>query len=180
MCFIERTIIYKGAEITVCSDGTIIWNHSVRKHHKNADGYPVVSVKTDKGWRQLGVARLLALAFIPNPDNLPEVDHINFDRQDFSLENLRWISHAENVRRSTPNKPDMKGKNNPNFGNHKLSEFYKAHPEIAMQKQRRPGKQNGRYKHGKYMTEKCIDYPVKEYAAGEISAAEVLCPCQAG
>lgn len=175
-CFIEKTINYNGAEITVNSDGTIIWNNSIRNHHLNADGYPVVTIKTDKGWRQLGVARLIAIAFIPNPDNLSEVDHINFDRTDYSINNLRWISHAKNVRRSTVNKPDMHGENNPNFGNRKLSAFYKEHPEIAKQKQSRPGKKNGRYKHGYYMTGKCIDYPIGEYAACETPAAEALCP----
>lgn len=120
----------------------------------------MVSIKTDRGWRQLGVARLIALAFIPNPDNLSEVDHINFDRTDYSIDNLRWVSHAENVKRSTVNKKDMHGSNNPNFGNHKLSEFYKTHPEEAKRNQSRPGKQNGRYKHGLYVTSgKCIDYP---------------------
>jgi len=42
------------------------------------------------------VARLVAIAFIPNPDNLPEVDHINRVRDDDRVENLRWVTHSEN------------------------------------------------------------------------------------
>ena len=166
----EKTILYKGVFITVDSNGTIIWNNKIRNHHENADGYPCVSINTADGWRQIGVARLIATAFIPNPDNLPEVDHINYNRKDFSVENLRWVSHAENVRHSVVNKPDMHGSNNPNYGNRKLSLFYQQHPEIAKEKQGRPGKQNGRYIDGRYMSEKCNDHPEKEYTTGEIPA----------
>lgn len=150
----KKEIEYMGEKIIVDSDGTIIWNNKVRNHNLNHDGYPVVSVKTQKGWRSFGVARLIAMAFISNPNNLPEVDHIDFNRENFSIENLAWISHEENVRRSVPNKPDMTGENNPNFGNRKLSQFYKEHPDIAKEKQGRPGKQNGRFIHGRYMSEK--------------------------
>ena len=150
----EKTIIYQGAEILVNSNGVIIWNNKIRKHSINKDGYPVVSIETSKGWRTPTVHRLIALAFVPNPENLPEVDHINFNRADYSIDNLRWVSHADNIRHSINNYPDKHGENNPNYGNRKLSQFYKTHPEEAKQKQGRPGKQNGRYKHGRYMSEK--------------------------
>ena len=42
------------------------------------------------------VHRLVALTFIPNPDNLPEVDHINNNRVDNNYLNLRWVSRSEN------------------------------------------------------------------------------------
>ena len=114
----------------------------------------MVSIKTNKGWRSIGVSRLIAIAFIPNPDNLPEVDHINYDRTDYSLSNLRWTTHADNIKRSVVNLPDRHGANNSNYGNKKLSQFYKEHPDIAKIKQGRPGKQNGRYIDGRYMSEK--------------------------
>lgn len=46
------------------------------------------------------VHRLVALAYLPNPDGLAEVDHLNFQRADNRVENLEWVSHAENVRRA--------------------------------------------------------------------------------
>lgn len=43
------------------------------------------------------VHRLVALAFIPNPENKPEIDHINCNRFDNRIENLRWVTRLENA-----------------------------------------------------------------------------------
>lgn len=150
-----KTIEFKGTTIDVYEDGTITWNNKIRKHNLNSDGYPVVSICTKDGWRNVGVAVLIAIAFIENPNNYKEVHHKNFDRTNFSIDNLEWISHRDNVRKSICNKPDRHGKNNPNYGNRKLSEFYKLHPEVAKEKQSRKGKQNGRYIDGRYMKSVC-------------------------
>jgi len=46
--------------------------------------------------RPKGTHQLLALAYIPNPDNLPIVDHIDKDTINNSLENLRWVNKSQN------------------------------------------------------------------------------------
>lgn len=43
------------------------------------------------------VARLVALAFIPNPENKPEVDHIDGDKHNNCVDNLRWVTRVDNA-----------------------------------------------------------------------------------
>ena len=61
-------------------------------------GYPSVTLCKNRRSRQYRIHRLVAEAFIPNPDNKPFVDHLNTDRTDFRIENLRWVDAGENAR----------------------------------------------------------------------------------
>ena len=63
----------------------------------DAHHYPCVQLfKNGKG-KRCKVHRLVAEAFIPNPSNAREVDHINTMRNDNRVENLRWVTHKENM-----------------------------------------------------------------------------------
>ena len=59
-------------------------------------GYRMVDLYKDNIKQKCRVHRLVAMAFIPNPLNKREVDHINFIRHDNRACNLRWATSKEN------------------------------------------------------------------------------------
>lgn len=63
----------------------------------NSRGYYQVSLFKNGEQKNFKVHRLVALAFIPNPDNKECVDHINGIKVDNRVENLRWCTHKENM-----------------------------------------------------------------------------------
>ena len=91
---------YEGLyAITSCGK---VWSYKYKKFLKpviSNRGYLIVALYKDGQYKWYSVHRLLAEAYIPNPDNLPEVDHIDSDKTHNYLNNLQWITHKDNVRK---------------------------------------------------------------------------------
>lgn len=61
-------------------------------------GYLIVQLHGADGPKNHKVHRVVAKAFIPNPEGKPEVNHIDFDKKNNSDFNLEWVTAKENVR----------------------------------------------------------------------------------
>ena len=74
------------------------------KQTNRSKGYLAVHLRENNGqFRFYNIHRLVALAFISNPQNLPQVNHKNENKQDNRVENLEWCSASHNINWGTRN-----------------------------------------------------------------------------
>lgn len=75
------------------------------KHHSgkmitktdNGNGYLIVCLRYKSKRKNYYVHRLVADAFVPNPNKLSEVNHKDFDKRNNAASNLEWVTRSENV-----------------------------------------------------------------------------------
>lgn len=93
----SKKIVYQEREYIVFENGRIVGpkGRDLTWFYNN-DGYPYVCTKHGAAY----VHRLVALAFVPNPNGYKEVDHKDGNRANPNAYNLEWVSHSENVRRA--------------------------------------------------------------------------------
>lgn len=74
----------------------IIKNNKIRKLQQKNNGYLQLILNKNSVQKHHYVHRLVAQAFIPNPENLPCVNHIDHDRTNNRVDNLEWCTYDYN------------------------------------------------------------------------------------
>lgn len=72
-------------------------SEKILKPNKSARNHLLVKLVKDGKEKSVSVHRLVAQAFIPNPENKPAVDHIDTNVLNNSVDNLRWVTAHENA-----------------------------------------------------------------------------------
>lgn len=103
---------------TVQENGDVISHYTgeplkVITYKKNKQGksviYPRVSLKYKGKTKKFALHRLIAMVFIPNPYNLPHVNHKDGNRLNNHVDNLEWCTHEENIKHAMENGLNPKG-----------------------------------------------------------------------
>ena len=87
-----------------------IWDNVKNRQLKNrakVQGYPTAALGAFEGAEHIGMIymhRMLGITFLHNPDNLDEIDHIDADRENFDLSNLRWCTVSQQNANRTINR----------------------------------------------------------------------------
>ena len=73
------------------------------KNINSTNGYVYVFLCNNGKYRNIRVHRLVAEAFIPNPNNLPQINHKDGNKQNNKVDNLEWCTCQENIRHAIKN-----------------------------------------------------------------------------
>jgi hypothetical protein len=76
------------------------------------NGYLRVKLSKNGKTKKCRVHRLVAEAFLDNPEKKPEVNHIDEDKTNNQVENLEWIWHKDNINHGTHNERSAKANTN--------------------------------------------------------------------
>ena len=132
----------------IYEDGKVYSKNSKRylKPWINSRGYKLIDLWKKEGKKAHTVHRLVAEHYIENIENKPQVDHINRDKLDNRVENLRWVTISENQQNT--------GKRINNTSGHKNICYVKNRNRWKYQK-----KIKGKYHHKYFKTlEEAIEY----------------------
>jgi predicted XRE-type DNA-binding protein len=90
--------VRRSSRVQVYSDGRIFhFNKKIISKYICNNGYYTVGLTRDSKTIQYSIHRIMAIAFIPNPDNKPEVNHKDGIKLNNTLDNLEWNTTKENA-----------------------------------------------------------------------------------
>ena len=96
--------ILQNKEYKISNLGNVKKGNQKLKIRKNKDGYCYVDIFVNNEKKTVLVHRLVAQAFIPNPNKLPQVNHIDENKSNNFVNNLEWCSRSYNINYGNRNK----------------------------------------------------------------------------
>ena len=97
-----RSVVGYETRYLIDESGNIFSQPSNKKMatFPNKDGYLVINLYQNNTCKQFRVNRLVAIAFIDNYNDLPEVNHIDEDKMNNHISNLEWTTRSGNMEHS--------------------------------------------------------------------------------
>lgn len=92
-------------EYSIDNTGNVFSSAQPMRLQKNKNGYLTVYISDINKRKRLYVHRLVALAFVENPNNLPEVNHKDLDKTNNNASNLEWTTRKGNMLHMFRNRP---------------------------------------------------------------------------
>lgn len=99
MC-IRKLSKFPGYSISDQGEVINLKTNKILKCSKDRDGYLQLSISSDNKSYSRRIHRLIAETFIPNPENKPQVNHIDGNKLNNHISNLEWVTAKENIRHS--------------------------------------------------------------------------------
>ena len=98
---VDRKVEYKRHKNKT---GMQVRKSKIKSLCKTKNGYLRIILSKKGKHKMLFVHRLVAQAFLPNPNNLREVNHIDCNKENNCVDNLEWVSSKENHKHAIKNK----------------------------------------------------------------------------
>lgn len=96
----DGKILSEYTNYIITNDGRV-YNSKRNKYlsfSRNESGYMFVGLSDGKKRTSFSAHRLVAMLFLDNPNNYPEVNHKDGDKSNNTIDNLEWVSHSDNMK----------------------------------------------------------------------------------
>ena len=93
----EDGVVRSLDRVTTGVNGREYYNKGVTLKSSNNKGYLQVRLYKDNGSRTIPIHRLIATTYVPNPNNLPQVNHKDGNKKNNHYTNIEWCTPSENT-----------------------------------------------------------------------------------
>lgn len=97
----NKNIDINGIVYTIYENGDVYnGTRKIKQRPCYHDGYASFTAGKKNCRRSIKIHTIVGKLFLTNPNNLPELDHLDGNRMNPSADNLEWVTHEENIRRT--------------------------------------------------------------------------------